>query len=220
MKDKDQQLKNPYLAGRLEWNERYGSHIVQAKNWRLIAFLLALLALIALVGMVYIGSQSKIQPYVVTIDKIGQPINATPMPKLQVDEKVVKYAVADFITNLRSVYKTDPMIQRKMIYTAYNYLSNTLPASGQIEQFYKANSPFAANYNKSVEIVSVLTLGEKQYQIDWIEKSIDPTGKTVLVANYRAIVNIVLEAPTSDADIIKNPIGIFIKDISFQKIIN
>ena len=31
-------LNDPYLDARREWNERYGSYISRAKNWRLMAF--------------------------------------------------------------------------------------------------------------------------------------------------------------------------------------
>ena len=30
---------NPYLAARREWDERYGSLITRARNWRMAAFL-------------------------------------------------------------------------------------------------------------------------------------------------------------------------------------
>ena len=36
---------NPYLAARREWDERYGDHIVRARNWRTMAALCGVIAL-------------------------------------------------------------------------------------------------------------------------------------------------------------------------------
>jgi len=47
---------NPYLDGRREWNERYGSYIKQASAWRLVAILTTIVSLFAVGGVVYIGA--------------------------------------------------------------------------------------------------------------------------------------------------------------------
>ena len=41
---RDSHLGNPYLAARKEWDERYGSLIKRAQNWRLAAMLALLVA--------------------------------------------------------------------------------------------------------------------------------------------------------------------------------
>ena len=41
------QLVNPYLAGRREWNERYGDYIARAQSWRAVAILALLMASLA-----------------------------------------------------------------------------------------------------------------------------------------------------------------------------
>ncbi|MDD5406960.1 MAG: VirB8/TrbF family protein [Sulfurovaceae bacterium] len=219
MSDKNKSV-NPYLDGRREWNERYGSYISQAKNWRIFAFLSLLIALMAVAGVIYIGSQSKVKPVLVEIDKLGTPIEAREIPDMKVDQKVIKYALGDFITNYRTVYKSDPNIQKQMIYKAYKYLSDSLPAYTQISENYQNNSPFVSQFDKQIEIVSVLPLGEKTYQIDWIEKTIDRSGKTISIDKYRATANIVLKTPATEKDIMNNPVGLFIKDIAFQKTLN
>lgn len=212
--------QNPYLDGRREWNERYGDYIAQAKNWRLVAIISLIITVVAVLGNVYIGSQSKIKPFLVAVDKIGTPIDATPVLDLKVDEKIVKYALADFIINLRTVYKADLVTQKKMIYKTYNYLSTTLPAYAQITEQIQKNSPFKNPFDRQIEVVSILALGEQQYQVDWIEKTMKQTGETISIEKYRATVNYILSEPKTEADIMKNPIGLFIKDISFQKTLN
>ena len=65
------QLVNPYLAGRREWNERYGDYIARARSWRAVAILALLIAVIASAGLVHVASQSRIVPYIVRVDKLG-----------------------------------------------------------------------------------------------------------------------------------------------------
>jgi len=64
-KGQSRQAINPYLDGRKEWLERYGDYIQAAQSWRLIAMITSLIALLAVCGVVYIGAQNKIVPYVV-----------------------------------------------------------------------------------------------------------------------------------------------------------
>lgn len=216
----EEKQNNPYLDGRREWNERYGSYIAQAKNWRLFALFLLVISAISIAGVIYIGSQSKIRPYIVQVSEIGQPIASGEMKQLKYDEKVVKFGLADFITNLRTIYKADLNIQKKYVNTAYKYLNKGLPAYSQISEYYRANNPVSQEFDKQVEIISVLPLAQNQYQIDWIEKQFDKNGIMLNQSRYRATTNIMFKAPTTEPEVINNPIGLFIRDISFQKTLN
>src|ERR1700759_5740441 len=60
-----------YLAARREWNDRYGSYIAQAHAWRLTALASLGVAFVAVVGVVWIGAQNRVVPYVVQTDKLG-----------------------------------------------------------------------------------------------------------------------------------------------------
>jgi len=208
---------NPYLDGRREWNERYGDYIAREKAWKVFSLMSILITFLAVTGVIFISSQSKIQPYIVEVSKLGEAMVVGPAQKVEsYDMKVVKYMLGDFITNLRTVYK-DPVIQKKMIYKAYNYLSVTFPATAKIDSFYRTNSPFTADFNTQIEISSVLPLGDKSYQIDWREKKYDPSGKLIGDDTYRATANVEIESPKNDESMMKNPLGLFIKDISIQK---
>ena len=54
-----------------EWNERYGSYIAQAHAWRLTALASLAVAFVAVTGVVWIGAQNRVVPYVVQTDKLG-----------------------------------------------------------------------------------------------------------------------------------------------------
>ena len=64
-------LETPYLSARREWNERYGDYIARARSWRWAAFGAIAVALALAIGVVWQGAQSKVVPYVVEVDKLG-----------------------------------------------------------------------------------------------------------------------------------------------------
>ena len=63
---------NPYLNGREEWLERYGSYISRAAQWRAVAFFCLLLTGISITGNVMQASQVKTVPYIIEVDKLGK----------------------------------------------------------------------------------------------------------------------------------------------------
>ena len=84
--------QNPYLNARREWDERYGGLISRARNWQLIAAGSLAVAVVAVVGIAFIGSQSKIQPFVVVTDQLGSPVavaRPAPVAKSDFDKRLI-----------------------------------------------------------------------------------------------------------------------------------
>lgn len=65
---------NPYLNARREWDDRYGDALSRARNWRVAAIIALGVAGVSVAGVAYINAQSKVQPFVVAIDTLGNPI--------------------------------------------------------------------------------------------------------------------------------------------------
>ena len=108
-----------YLAARREWNERYGDYIAQANNWRLIAIAALGVAAVAVAGNVWQSSQSRVQPFVVEVDKLGDALAiqradvAAPIPV-----GVIRAQLARYIQNVRTV-SIDVQAERAFITEAY-----------------------------------------------------------------------------------------------------
>ena len=62
----------PYQKAAQIWDERIGSSRVQARNWRLMAFCCLTLSVGLAGGMVWQSAQSRVTPYVVEVDKLGE----------------------------------------------------------------------------------------------------------------------------------------------------
>src|SRR6516165_10060251 len=75
---KDPHLGNPYLAARKEWDERYGSLIKRAQNWRLAAMLALLVAIAEAVVILGVATRPKTVPYVVAVDSLGRVVASGP----------------------------------------------------------------------------------------------------------------------------------------------
>jgi len=219
--DKSEKRVNPYLDGRREWNERYGSYIKQVRTWKTIAFLSMLTTLASVIGLTYIGSKNKLVPYIVEVDKLGnaQVINYAVQSDLN-QNKVIKYSLAEFIQNFRTIY-SDPKIQKEMIYKIYRYLSPSYSAYNIVNAYYKENSPFDRQSTERVrvKINSIVQINKDTYQVDWEEIVSDPRGMKIRTDNFKASISLILVPPTKQAEIIKNPIGLYIKEFNFSKII-
>ena len=65
---------SPYLNGREEWLERYGTYISRAAQWRMVAFLCLCTTSISITGNVMQASQTKTVPYIIEVDAIGKEV--------------------------------------------------------------------------------------------------------------------------------------------------
>ena len=75
---RDSEPENPYLAARRTWNDQSAANIASRQMFQLLGVLALLVALAGVGGAVYIGSQSKFIPYVIEVDRLGQPRAAGP----------------------------------------------------------------------------------------------------------------------------------------------
>jgi len=189
--------------------------------WRIIAFMTTLVAIIAVSGVVYIGSQNKFVPYIVQVDKLGKSVAGGPAYRASpVDQKVIKYGLAEFVTNFRTVYP-DPDIQKDYVFKTYRYLASNFPAYTAVSKFYKDHSPFerAAKERVTVTIKSVLQMSKDTWQIDWTEEIANEHEIIRAKDNYRGLATIEIIPPQTEADILKNPAGLYIKDFTWSKLL-
>lgn len=212
-----QALESPYLAGRREWNERYGSYIARARTWQIVA--LASMGLSAILGtcLAYNASQSKVQPFIVQVDKLGQaaavmPAEAAAMP----DQRIVRFQLANFITNARSV-TPDPIVQKRWLDGIYAI--STSSAAQFLNDYYRKNDPFQKGRTSlvSVEIATALPLSEKTWQLQWTETTRGLNGSVEGTTRWQAVVNISTFAPTTPQQIIANPTGVVVEQINWTQ---
>lgn len=222
-KDKQTEVKelNPYLAARLEWNERYGSFISSKQTAWSFAGVCLLVAVIAVLGVVYIGSQSKAIPYVVAVDEIGRPtaVGRADMAS-KADPRVIKAELGSFFADTFTVM-ADGAAQKQAIARVYAHISNASPAFKNMNEYYQdqKNNPFqrAATETVSIAIRSIIQTTEKTWQVEWSEKIRNRSGEPMGERRMKGAVTLSVVPPTNELTIMKNPLGIYVQNISWSQ---
>ena len=208
---------NPYLNARREWDERYGDALSRARNWRMAAFASLAIAGVAVLGITYIGAQSKIKPFVVAIDKMGNPIAmAQPVTGGAINQRIVEAQVANWLWNARSVL-SDPAAQKILIGRVYAMLGSD--AAGYLNQYYSAHPPFG--YVANVTITSVLPISRDTYQINWDEVTVQ-NGQTQPAQHWKANITTAQDPKLADNPqvMLDNPLGLFIKNVTWTPVVS
>lgn len=212
---------NPYLAARREWDERYGSLITRARNWRLIAILCAIAALMQTAGLIVLSLRAKVVPYVVAVDSLGHQVAAGPAEQSSaVDDRLTRAAIFEWIEDLRTI-TSDGVAQRKSIDRVYSRIANSSPALTVINEFYRGDPPQnrAQTQSVSVDVQSVLATSDKTYQIEWTETTRDLQGEIKTQDRWKGAFTIAINPPSDERVIRANPLGIYITNASWTRVL-
>lgn len=212
---------SPYLNGREEWLERYGSYISRAAQWRMAAFICLLITVVSISGNVIQASQVKTIPYIIEVDKLGnmgavaRADRASATPK-----RLIQAEIAKCVSDWRTV-TADVELQQKMIERLSFFMAGS--AKGVLRQWYEANNPY--EIAKSGKLVHVeikglpLPVSSDSYRVEWVETVRSHAGVMLDAHTYEATVTIQINPPTADAVLLRNPGGVYITALSAGKVV-
>ncbi|MFC1098355.1 VirB8/TrbF family protein [Pasteurella multocida] len=217
MPKKQDFTENPYTNARVSYKSNSAKERGNTRMWQVIATLALFITCVITGGYIYERTQSKFVPYVVEVSELGQHITSKIAEKAApVDARVIKATLAQFINDLRIV-TPDTALQKQAIQNVYAHLATDGPAIQKTTNFYanEKTNPFkkAEKSLATVNILSVLPQTEKSWQVTWLEKEYDRKGVELGVIRRTAILQITIKEPTettTEEDIRKNPLGIFI----------
>ena len=212
---------NPYLNGREEWLERYGSYISRAAQWRIIAFICLILTGISITGNVIQARQVKTVPYIIEVDQLGK-IGAVARADAAstTPRRLIQAEIANCITAWRTV-TADVELQQKMIDRLSFFMAGA--AKGVMREWYETNNPY--EIAKSGKLVHIevkglpLPVSGDSYRVEWTETVRSHAGILLDSNQYEATVTIQIQPPTQEAVILRNPGGIYLTAISAGKVI-
>lgn len=212
---------NPYLDGREEWLERYGSYISRAAQWRAFGFTALLILLLSVTGNVMQASQVKTVPYIVEVDQLGKTgVIARADTASVTPRRLIQAEVAACITNWRTV-TADVELQQKMIDRLSFFMAGS--AKGVMREWYEANNPY--EIAKSGKLVHVeikglpLPVSADSYRVEWVETVRSHAGVVLDSNTYEATATVQVNPPTTEAVILRNPGGVYITSLSAGKVI-
>jgi type IV secretory pathway TrbF-like protein len=206
----------PYQRAGQLWDERIGSARVQAKNWRLMSFGSLGLAIAMAGGLIWQSMQSRVTPYVVEVDKLGevQAVGPASQSYHPTDAEFAWY-LARFITDVRSL-SSDPVVVRKNWLEAYDYATDH--GAVFLNQFAQANDPFKAVGERtvSVQVTSVVRASDSSFQVKWVEQIYehDALAKT---ERWTAIVSVITQQPNTAEVLRKNPLGLYVNGLNWSR---
>ena len=210
------QPATPYQAAAQVWDQRMGSSLAQAKNWRLMAFGCLSLALLMAGGLVWRSAQSLVTPYVVEVDSAGQvrAVGEAASP-YQPNDAQMAHHLARFVSLVRSL-SIDPVVVRQNWLEAYHYTTDRGAAT--LNDYARANDPFTRVGKESVtvELSSVVRASDNSFQVRWNERRY-VNGTAAGLERWTAVISVVLQPPRSEEKLRRNPLGIYVNGLSWSR---
>lgn len=212
---------SPYLAARREWDERYGNLITRAKNWRAAAFLSLGIALLQTGGLIALALKSKVIPYVVAVDSLGRVVaSGTAEQGNAADDKLKRAALYQWVSDLRMV-TIDGVAQRKAIDRVYATIANGSPAQVSIGEFYRKDPPYerAQTRTVDVDVKAVFATSDRTYEVEWVETVRGLSGHVQAEERWKGSFTIAVNPPTDERMIRINPLGIYVTNASWSRVL-
>ena len=204
----------PYQRAGQVWDDRMGLSIAHARNWRRIA--LANLAMAAFLGAGWWvqAERAVVRPFVVEVSDWGQTQRITALDgRYEPTEAQTSYALAQWIRDVRSK-SIDPIVIRQNWLRAYDLL--TPKASSFLNDWAQAHDPFAEAGREAVnvEVLNVVRRSERTFDLQWRETRF-VNGQQAGTERWRALITVSHQPPRTEAELMRNPLGIKIEDVSW-----
>ena len=206
--------ETPYQRAAQVWDERIGASRIQAKNWRLMAFGSLILSAGFATALVVQSARGTIVPWVVQVDRIGQAQAVAPAEAdYRPTDPQIAFHLARFIEQVRSI-PADAIIVRQNWLRAYDLM--TPRAASFLNAWAQSHDPFAEVGREAVnvEVLNVVRRTERTYDLQWRETRF-VNGQQAGVERWRALITTGLQPPRTEAELMKNPLGLKIEDVSW-----
>ncbi len=208
--------QTPYQRAGQIWDDRIGSARVQARNWRLMALGTLGLSGALLAGLLWQSNHSRITPYVVAVDHLGQAQAVSPaVEDYQPTDPQIAWHLGHFISNVRTI-ALDPVVMRDNWLSAYDFVTDR--GARFLNDYARSANPFSnvGRVTRSIQITSIVRASDRSFEVKWVE-SLFERGNFAGSSHWTAILTIV-EKPPQSADILrKNPLGIYVDAIDWSR---
>ena len=208
--------QTPYQRAGQLWDERIGSARVQARNWRLMALGGLMLSSALSAGLLWLSVQSRVTPYVVEVDRLGEVRAVEPAQRdYRPTDPEIAWHLARFITDVRSI-SLDPVLMRTNWLSAYDFV--TARGGRFLSDYARTANPFGeiGTRTVSVQVTSVVRASDRSFEVKWTESEYD-RGSLAGTSRWTAILSVVSKTP-ADADTLRrNPLGLYVDAIDWSR---
>lgn len=208
--------QTPYQRAGQVWDERIGSARVQASNWRLMALGGLMLSTGLSGGLLWLSSESRVTPYVVEVDRLGEAMAVAPADRnYQPTDPQIAWYLAHFIASVRSI-SMDPVLMRQKWLSAYDFATER--GARFLSGYARDANPFAqiGERTVSVQVTNVVRASDTSFEVKWTETAYE-RGSLAGTSHWTAIVTVRVEPPDSADELRKNPVGLYVDGIDWSK---
>ncbi|MFS2108156.1 conjugal transfer protein TrbF [Sphingomonas sp. Sphisp140] len=206
----------PYRRAGQLWDERIGSARAQAGNWRLMAFGGLALSTGLSGALVWQSMQSRVVPYVVAVDSLGQAQAVSPAAaEYRPTDPQIAWFLGRFIADVRG-RSLDAVLMRENWLQAYDFASKH--GAIFLGEYARSANPFADVGDKtvSVQVTSVVRASATSFQVKWSERAY-ARGSLAATSRWTAIVTILIKPPRDADTLRKNPLGLYVDAIDWSR---
>ena len=208
--------ETPYQRAGQLWDERIGSARVQARNWRLMAFGGLFLTTGLSAGLIWQSMQSRVVPYVVEVDALGEARAVAPVATdYRPTDPQIAWHLGRFIANIRSK-PLDPVLMRENWLAAYDFASPR--GAIFLGEYARSANPFAdiGDRTVSVQVTSVVRASDTSFQVKGTESAYE-RGSFDGTSRWTAILTVTVKPPKSADTLRKNPLGLYVDAIDWSR---
>ena len=208
--------ETPYQKAQQIVDNRMGSALVRAKNWRLAFFGQTVLCALLAGGFIWQGAQASITPYVIEVDDRGGVKAVGPAQNsFEPSDAQIANQLARFIKNVRSV-SIDPVVLRDNWLDAYSYATDK--AALTLNTYANENDPFVDIGQRSVtvDVISIVRSSEDSFEVRWRETNFR-NGAQLGSQSFTASLAIITKPPTDAQTLHRNPLGLYVHGLNWSQ---
>jgi type IV secretion system protein VirB5 len=167
-------------------------------------------------GLLWQSMQSRVLPYVVEVDRLGEARAVSPaVANYRPTDPQIAWHLAHFIGQVRSV-SLDPVLMRENWLSAYDFVTGR--GGRFLGEYARSANPFGeiGTRTVSVQVTSVVRASDRSFQVKWIE-TVFERGSLVGTSRWTAILSVVVKPPVSAEVLRKNPLGLYVDAIDWSR---
>ena len=207
-----------YVAAQEAWDDRIGSSVVRARNWRFCALSVIFLCILLTGGIIYQSQKAMVTPFVVMVGLDGAPfaVEKAAVPNYVPQEREIKYFLKEWVRKIRSV-PLDPVMAKENWVAAFSQLHGAaLTKMRDVMQ--QENLPGKLGKETvQIEVQVVVPMSTNTYQVRWTETLYSKEGKITEANKMTGLFSIEIYPPKDEKEILTNPLGLYIKDVSWSR---
>jgi len=216
--------RNAYLehfAARRDWDARFADGLERERTWRRAALGLGLTALLLAAALVVQVLRTPILPVLVRVDALGRAEYAGELKAIPTTDDALRRAFfSRWVEDWRAVM-ADGVAQRAAIERVYAQIAAGSAAQEEVSEFYRRDPPAQRGRTMTVgvQIASVYPTSSRTYEIEWQETVRDLDGTTQRTERWKGTLTYSQTAPTDEPTLRRNPLGLYVTNLAWSKVI-